>query len=57
VGGACGHGFGGKAQGIERRIGSERMLSVDWIGLDLDSDRWQAGVNALMNLQVLAPRS
>jgi hypothetical protein len=30
---------------------------VDWIRLAQDRDRWQAVVSAVMNLQVLAPRS
>jgi hypothetical protein len=28
---------------------------VEWIHLAQDRDRWQAIVNAVMNLQVLAP--
>jgi hypothetical protein len=31
--------------------------SVQWIQLAQDRDRWQALVNRVMNLQVLAPRS
>jgi hypothetical protein len=31
--------------------------SVDWIQLAQDRDRFQALVNAVMNLRVLAPRS
>jgi hypothetical protein len=31
--------------------------SVDWIQLAQDRDRWQALVNMVMNLRVLAPRS
>jgi hypothetical protein len=31
--------------------------SVDWIQLAQDRDRWQALVNTVMNLRVLAPRS
>jgi hypothetical protein len=31
--------------------------SVDWIQLAQDRDRWQAVVNTVMNLRVLAPRS
>jgi hypothetical protein len=30
---------------------------VEWIHLDQDRDLWWALVNAVMNLQVLAPRS
>jgi hypothetical protein len=30
---------------------------VEWIHLVEDRDRWQAVVNAVMNLRVLAPRS
>jgi hypothetical protein len=30
--------------------------SVDWIQLAQDRDRWQALVNTVMNLRVLAPR-
>jgi hypothetical protein len=37
-----------------RDIGLE---GVDWIRLDQDRDRRQAVVSAVMNLQVLAPRS
>jgi hypothetical protein len=37
-----------------REIGSG---SVDWIQLAQDRDRWQALVNTVMNLRVLAPRS
>jgi hypothetical protein len=31
--------------------------SVEWIQVAQDRDRWRALVNAVMNLQVLAPRS
>jgi hypothetical protein len=31
--------------------------SVEWIQLAQDGDRWQALVNAVMNLRVLAPRT
>jgi hypothetical protein len=31
--------------------------SVDWIRLAPDRDRWRAVMNAVMNFQVLAPRS
>jgi hypothetical protein len=37
-----------------REIGLGR---VDWILLSQDRDRWRAVVRAVMNLQVLAPRS
>jgi hypothetical protein len=37
-----------------REIG---LRGVDWIRLAQDRDRWRAVVNAVMNLQVLAPRS
>jgi hypothetical protein len=37
-----------------REIGFE---GVDWIRLAQDRDRWRAVVSAVMNLQVLAPRS
>jgi hypothetical protein len=37
-----------------REIG---LGGVDWIGLSQDRDRWQAGVSAVMNIRVLAPRS
>jgi hypothetical protein len=30
---------------------------VDWIRLAQDRDRWRAVMSAVMNLQVLAPRS
>jgi hypothetical protein len=30
---------------------------VDWIRLAQDRDRWQAVVNAVMDLRVLPPRS
>jgi hypothetical protein len=30
---------------------------VEWIHVAQDRDRWRAVVNAVMNLQVLAPRS
>jgi hypothetical protein len=37
-----------------REIG---LGGVDWIRLFQDRDRWRAVVSAVMNLQVLAPRS
>jgi hypothetical protein len=49
-------------QGVDGRMGSkwtlERLVGgVEWIHLTQDRDRWQAVVNAVMNLRVLAPRS
>jgi hypothetical protein len=50
-------------QGVGGKMGSEWILGrlvcggVDWIRLAQDRDRWRAVVSALMNLQVLAPRS
>jgi hypothetical protein len=51
-------------QGIDGRMGSEWILGklaegegVEWIQLAQESDWWQAAVNAVMNLQVLVPRS
>jgi hypothetical protein len=45
-------------------MGSEWILGrltrgggVAWIQLALDRGRWQAAVNAVMNLRVLAPQS
>jgi hypothetical protein len=32
-------------------------VSVEWIQLDQARDQWQALVNTVMNLQVLAPQS
>jgi hypothetical protein len=66
-------GFGGKAKGKGslgrlrckwqdgirmdlREIGCVCMC-VQWIHLAYDRDRWQAFVNAVMNLRVLAPQS
>jgi hypothetical protein len=37
-----------------REIG---LVSMDWIRLAQDRDRWLAVVSAVMNLRVLAPRS
>jgi hypothetical protein len=49
-------------QGVDGRVGSTWTLGdwlggVEWIHLAQDRDRWRAVVNAVMNLQVLAPRS
>jgi hypothetical protein len=48
-------------QGVDGRMGSEWILGrlaegMDLIRLAEDRDRWQAVVNAVMNLRVLAPR-
>jgi hypothetical protein len=65
----CVQGFGGKTeekhhlkdQGIDgikmdlREIGWEG--GVEWIHLAQDRDLWWALVNALLNLQVLAPQN
>jgi hypothetical protein len=32
-------------------------VSVDWIHLAQDRDRWRAVVNAVMKLRILEPRS
>jgi hypothetical protein len=37
-----------------REIG---LGGVDWIWLSQDRDQWRVVVSAVMNLQVLAPRS
>jgi hypothetical protein len=37
-----------------RKIG---LSGVDWIRLSQDRDQWRAVVSAVMNLQVLAPRT
>jgi hypothetical protein len=50
-------------QGVDRRMGSEWVLgrlagrSVEWIQLVQDRGLWQALVNTVMYLRVLAPRS
>jgi hypothetical protein len=49
-------GIGGK-MGSDWILGRLARLGVDWIRLAQDRDRWQAVVNAVMNLLVLAPRS
>jgi hypothetical protein len=33
------------------------LMGVEWIQLAQDKDRWQALVNAVINLRVLEPRS
>jgi hypothetical protein len=51
-------------QGVDGRMGSEWILGrlvggvgVDLIGLAQGRDRWQAGVNSVMNFWVLVPQS
>jgi hypothetical protein len=52
-----------KNQGIDGRMGSKWTLgrlvggAVEWIHLAQDRDHWQALVNVVMNLWVLAPQS
>jgi hypothetical protein len=67
----CVQGFGGKARRRERSLGRPRSrwedgirmdlretrVSVEWIQLAQDRDRWRALVNTVMNLQILAPQS
>jgi hypothetical protein len=43
--------------GIKMDLGEIGSGGVEWIHLAQDRDRWRAVVNAVMNLQVLAPRS
>jgi hypothetical protein len=43
--------------GIRMDLREIGLGGVDWIGLAQDRDRWRAVVSAVMNLQVLAPRS
>jgi hypothetical protein len=48
-------------RGIDGRMGSETILGrlvreVAWIGFAQDRDRWQAVLNAVVNLHVLAHR-
>jgi hypothetical protein len=43
--------------GIRMDLEEIGLDGVDWIRLAQDRDRWRAVVSAVMNLQVLAPRS
>jgi hypothetical protein len=43
--------------GIRMDLREIGLGDVDWIRLAQDRDRWRAVVSAVMNLQVLAPRS
>jgi hypothetical protein len=43
--------------GIEMDLREICWGDVEWIHLAQDRDRWQAGVNAVMKLRVLAPLS
>jgi hypothetical protein len=43
--------------GIRMDLREIGLGSVDWIRLSQDRDRWRAVMSAVMNLQVLAPRS
>jgi hypothetical protein len=43
--------------GIRMDLREIGLGSVDWIRLAQDRDRWRAVLRAVMNLQVLAPRS
>jgi hypothetical protein len=42
---------------IRMDLGETGLGSVEWIQLAHDRDRWQALVNTVMDLRVLAPRS
>jgi hypothetical protein len=42
--------------GIKMNLRETGWGGVEWIHLAQDRDRWQALVNAVMNLQVLAPQ-
>jgi hypothetical protein len=46
-----------REDGIRMDLGKIGLGIVDWIRLARDRDRWRAVVSAVMNLQVLAPRS
>jgi hypothetical protein len=43
--------------GIRMDLREIGLGSVDWIRLAQDRDRWRGVVSAVMDLQVLAPRS
>jgi hypothetical protein len=43
--------------GIRMDLREIGWVSVDWIQLAQDRDRWRALVNTVMNLRVLAPLS
>jgi hypothetical protein len=43
--------------GIRMDLRETGLGRVDWIRLSQDRDQWRAVVSAVMNLQVLAPRS
>jgi hypothetical protein len=45
----------GWKDGIKMDLGEIGWGDVEWIRLAQDRDRWRAVVNAVMNLQVLAP--
>jgi hypothetical protein len=50
-----------KDQVVDERMGSKstlgRLVGMEWIHLAGDRDRWQAVVDAVIDLRVLAPRS
>jgi hypothetical protein len=43
--------------GIRMDLREIGWMSVDWIQLAQDTDRWRALVNTAMNLRILEPRS
>jgi hypothetical protein len=43
--------------GARMDVRESGLGGVDWIRLSQDRDRWRAVVSAVMNIQVLAPRS